>query len=351
MFAGIGGFRNALARIETDWNVPFRNIGFSEIDKYASISYKANYNTSNELEIGDIVEFNSNFENIIRLESIDLLSGGFPCQSFSMMGKQLGFADARGNMFFEIMKIVEQKHPRFILLENVRNLLSHDDGNTFSTIEYYLNEAGYHVYKDIFNTVDYHLAQKRKRIYIFATYLDLDENFKFSAPVIHEVFEEVISASSLLKQTTIHDVLEDDVEEKYYLSDRIKRTILANGSKSYKSRSIVNPVIAKPLTATMAKMHRACQDNYFTDDFVKGNSARAEMPTSEMGDYTKEAIRKLTPKEALALQGFDSGFYENAVKAGVSNSQLYKEAGNAVSVNVVYAIAYYLFVHLKLQDL
>lgn len=232
LFAGIGGFRNALSKVNADWNVPFENIGFSEIDKYASITYKANYDTENELEIGDIVAFNSKVENIKKLNSIDLLSGGFPCQSFSMMGKQLGFADARGNMFFEIMRIVEQKHPRFILLENVRNLLSHDRGNTFDTIEYYLNDAGYHVYKDIFNTSDFHLAQKRKRIYIFATYMELGEDFKFSASVIRDVFEGVLSESSVLKQTTINDVLDVDVESKYYLSDKIKKTILADGSKS-----------------------------------------------------------------------------------------------------------------------
>jgi DNA (cytosine-5)-methyltransferase 1 len=147
------------------------------------------------------------------------------------------------------------------------------------------------------------------------------------------------------------DVLSKNVPSKYYLSEKIKPTILADGSKNFISKSEINPLIARPLTATMVKMHRACQDNYYSDNFLN-----AENPISFSKQFfTKEElrhqkIRKITPEEAFALQGFDNVFYQNAVNAGLSDHQLYKQAGNAVSVNTVYAILYYLFIHKQLLD-
>lgn len=141
------------------------------------------------------------------------------------------------------------------------------------------------------------------------------------------------------------DVLEREVDKKYYLSEKIKPTILADGSKNFKSKSEINQLIARPLTATMVKMHRACQDNYYSDDFLFTDNPIdfLKIPV-EKSEILKQNIRKLTPKEALSLQGFDENFYKNALRAGVSNHQLYKQAGNAVSVNTVYAILYYLII-------
>ena len=121
LFAGIGGFRKAMECLENDFSILFNCIGFSEIDSNASRTYKANFNTDGEVEMGDIVEFNSDMSRYDNLD-FDLLTGGFPCQSFSMMGKQLGFNDHRGTMFFQIEKIIEKKKPRLVLLENVKNV-------------------------------------------------------------------------------------------------------------------------------------------------------------------------------------------------------------------------------------
>ena len=351
LFAGIGGFRMALTKLSEDFGIPQKTVAFSEIDKNASASYKANYDTTGEQEMGDIVAFNSVPGNIRRLPDFDLLSGGFPCQSFSMMGKQLGFSDSRGNLFFEIMKILHEKRPRFVLLENVRNLVNHDGGNTFKTIKAYLESEGYHVYHDVFDTQNFGLAQVRKRVYIFASLIDLGQDFVYSAERIQTVFEGVLEKTSLLKQRDTFDVLDKQVDEKYYLSERIKPTILANGSKSYRAKSEINPLIARPLTATMVKMHRACQDNYFSDEYISSTDHVKYLEK----EYTKEEqskkrIRKITPWEALELQGFPREFYCNAEKAGISNHQLYKQAGNAVSVNTVYAILYYIFIHCHLLE-
>ena len=120
LFAGVGGFRTAMENIQKDFRFSFDCQAFSEIDANATKTYKANFDTANEVEMGDIVEFNSDLSRFDNID-FDLLTGGFPCQAFSMMGKQKGFEDSRGTMFFQIEKILDLKRPRFGILENVKN--------------------------------------------------------------------------------------------------------------------------------------------------------------------------------------------------------------------------------------
>lgn len=232
LFAGIGGFRMAMENLQSDMEIKFDCLGFSEIDANASKTYKANFDCSDEVEMGDIVAFNSDMSRYDSL-NFDLLTGGFPCQAFSMMGKQKGFEDNRGTMFFQIEKILKAKMPRFVLLENVKNLLSHDKGNTFKEIKSRLEALGYNVHYDVFNTMDFKLAQKRSRVIIFATTLNLPNDFIFTAEIIKEIFHGSIDKfKSLLIQSSVLDVLQKEVPAKYYLSERIKPTLLADGSKT-----------------------------------------------------------------------------------------------------------------------
>jgi len=350
LFAGIGGFRNAFDKIGLDFNIPMQCIGYSEIDKYADITYQANFNTENDAKLGDIVEFTSIKENIKKLNDFDILTGGFPCQSFSMMGKQKGFSDVRGNVFFNILEIIQVKKPKFILLENVRNLRTHDKGKTIKTIEKEIKNLGYKNFcYNVFNTENFGLAQKRNRVFIFATNEELPKDFMFDEKNVIKSFNNIVITPSVLKQRNTLDVLEKNVEEKYYLSETLKPTILSNGTKNFKSNSQINQLIARPLTATMVKMHRACQDNYFSDEFLTSIDPIEYLKT----EYSKKEqathrIRKITPTEAFNLQGFESTFVKNARKKGISNHQLYKQAGNAVSVNTVYAILYYIFIEKKM---
>lgn len=350
LFAGIGGFRQALTLLGYDFGIVQKTIAFSEIDENAVKTYKSAFDTIGELEMGDIVAFNQSRSNISNLPDFDFLTGGFPCQAFSMMGKQKGFLDMRGNVFFQILEILKLKKPKYVLLENVRNLKSHDGGKTFKFIIQSIRDCGYNcIYNDIFNSEDFGLAQKRNRVFIFATTEDLS-NLQFSNRIIKNVFQGIKNKTSLSIQQTTHEILEKDVDEKFYLSETIKPTILSNGTKTYHSKSDINPLIARPLTATMVKMHRACQDNYFSDGYIQSHDPVKYLEIK----YTKEElcqqrIRKITPKEAFILQGFSKGFFEKAKNAGVSNAQLYKQAGNAVSVNTVYAILYYLFIYLQLH--
>ena len=221
-----------------------------------------------------------------------------------MMGEQRGFEDARGTLFFRIAEIIKDKidkgiKPKAIILENVRALRTHDGGRTFKTIEKILREdLGYKVFVDVLNSADYGVPQTRNRTYIVC-FSNTDAEFEYPE-------KEALNI-------TLQDVLEHDVNEKYFLSDKILPTILSNGTGGYKAKSEIDLPIARPLCATMAKMHRACQDNYVTQN---------------------GKVRRLTPRECARLQGFDDSFI-----IPVSDSQAYKQFGNAVTVNVSRAVA------------
>ena len=347
LFAGIGGFRRAMDLLDQDNIMPFRTIGYSEIDEKALTTYRENYHPerNGEVYLGDINDFVSDINNIRQLPNFDILTGGFPCQSFSMMGNQLGFKDEdRGQLFFRIIDILDVKHPRNVLLENVKNLYTHDNGNTFNRIVYELRQLGYNVISNIFDTQDFHLPQKRRRVLIFATTNPLPNNAQddFTPENVKELFDQHYRNLSVQHYKTVINILSRDVDAKYFLSEKIKPTILADGSANFKSRSDINQVIARTLTASMHKMHRACQDNYYSQDFIESRGRINLVPTSTKEELARLPIRKLTPEEAFMLQGFPSRFATAARRVGVSDGALYKQAGNAVSVNTIYAILYYL---------
>ena len=346
LFAGIGDFRRAMDLLTQDHIMNFHCIGYSEIDAKAVKTYCANFHpeTDGEVALGDIVEFTSNVDNITSLPVFDLLTGGFPCQTFSMMGKQAGFNEDRGQMFFRILDILRERRPRYVLLENVKNLRNHDKGRTFLRIKAELEALGYSVFTDIFNTAKFHLPQTRNRLLIFATTEPVPENFKeiFTCENVADAFEAVYAGLSTSNYATVNDLLLQEVAPKYFLSERIKPTILADGSANFKSRSDINMSIARPLTATMHKMHRACQDNYYSQDFIESHGAVNPAKTMTKEELAQLPIRKLTPEEAFMLQGFPAVFAQNGRNAGVADGSLYKQAGNAVSVNTIYATLYFL---------
>lgn len=347
LFSGIGGFRRALDLLTQDDIMPFRCVGFSEIDEKAKTTYCTNYVTEGEIDMGDIVAFTSDKQRIRQLPHFDLLTGGFPCQTFSVMGGQEGFKEDRGQMFFRIMDIIQEKHPRYVLLENVKNLYKHDRGRTYKRIAKELESEGYQVFPNIFNTVDFFLPQRRSRVLIFATTDNVSEDFSihFTPDNVKQLFAGHLSELSVSKYSTTIDILSKNVSDKYFLSERIKPTILANGSGKFEAHSDINQRIARTLTASMHKMHRACQDNYYSQDYIESKGK-----INHVEDYTKEQlahldIRRITPEEAFMLQGFPKEFVFNARKVGVSDGALYKQAGNAVSVNVIYAVLYFLIVN------
>ena len=156
MFAGIGGFRSGLEAIGG-----FECVGYCEIDKYAKQAYEAMYDTGGELYFDDARKINPK-----ELPDIDLITGGFPCQSFSIAGRRKGFEDTRGTLFFEIARIASAKKPKYLFLENVPGLLSHDRGRTFKTILSSLDELGYDVTWQVLNSKDFGVPQSRNRVFI-----------------------------------------------------------------------------------------------------------------------------------------------------------------------------------------
>lgn len=299
MFAGIGGiclgFKQAGAEI----------IWANEIDKNACITYRTNF--GNDYLVEDDIK-NIDTKDI---PDIDILTAGFPCQPFSIAGYQKGFTDDRGNLFFEIIRVLKDKKPKAILLENVKNLASHDGGNTFKVIKEALKENGYFIREDILNTAEYgNIPQNRERIYIVG-FRSEEQRDKFEFP------------KPLKLTKSIFDIIEfdDKKEDSYYYNnskyyDTLKET-MRNQNTVYQWRRIYcrenKNKLCPTLTANMGTGgHNVplIKDNY--------------------------DIRKLTPKECLLFQGFPIDY---KIPENMSNSHIYKQAGNAVSVPVIQRIA------------
>lgn len=302
LFSGIGGLDLGFefAGFETIWA--------NDFDKFAVETYLANVNS--HIVYGDI--------RLVKhqIPDHDVLIGGFPCQPFSTLGKLQGFEDERnrGTLFFEIMDIITSHDTKVVVLENVKNLINHDKGRTFSRIRQELDNAGYDVNAQILNSQDYGIPQRRNRVFIVAFNRKYFKSSDFAYPNKEE-----------LKITT-QDLLDKTVEEKYFLTKKLEHTILGMGTKGYLVKPTIDLAISKTLTATMHKMHRASQDNYVTD-----------LVNFERNVTDKEKripIRKLTPNECRQLQGFPSDW-----KQVVSDCQAYKQFGNAVTVDVAYKVA------------
>ena len=304
-------------------------------------SYLANYNLPEENFYHDVRFLGSHIG-----KKIDLFVGGSPCQSFSVAGKRGGFEDTRGTLFFEFARCVKEFQPEVFIYENVKGLLSHDQGKTFETVLNTFNELGYKYFHQILNAKDYGIPQNRQRIFIIG-FKNKEVNFKFPEKQVlktkmsdfllgkvdnkyylSETQSKFVRNTEKLKKryTQIngeiglcqrscqqYNLHGDFVEDKYYLSDKLVNYVMSEGTKKFKIVPTIDADIAKTLLASMHKMHRASIDNYVTG---KGNR-----------------IRKLTPRECLRLMGFCDTFEQK-----VSDLQMYKQAGNSIVVDVLMAL-------------
>jgi DNA (cytosine-5)-methyltransferase 1 len=329
LFAGVGGFRLASNRVFKKSKIISKYIGWSEIDKYCQKTYKANFRTENEFFIDDIKKITAyknsdcnlkNFNNKKRsffikknIPKFDCLFAGFPCQSFSKMGNQKSLKDERGALFFDIAAILFAVKPKYFLLENVNRILTIDNKATIKIIFNTLENIGYKV--DLFkvNSEDYGVPQTRRRIFIYGCLNKLNLNIGLKNP------------KKVKNKITTKDILSKSVDSKYILSKKILKTILSHGTGGYYQKSEIDLAIARPLTKTMAKMHRAHQDNYYSNCYI-------------LGEKNQKWVRRLTPVEAFKLQGFSENFVNKAYNVNVSDTQLYMQAGNAVTVKVVESI-------------
>ena len=299
LFAGIGGFDIAFE------NAGFNPIWANDIDKFACQTFRANVHEN--IVCGDINE------HLDEIPAHDVLVGGFPCQPFSTLGKLKGFDDERGTLFFTIKEIIKKHDTKVVVLENVKNIVNHDGGATFKRIITELKELGYDVNYKVLNSADFGIPQRRNRVYIVAFNKKYFNKGEFKYPEPREL------------KVTAQDILDDDVDERYFIGTKLIGTILGKGTKGYIVEPTINMPICKTLTATMHKMHRASQDNYYTD---KKNFEK------HCDKTIKTDLRKLTPNECRKLQGFPSDWEQV-----VSDTQAYKQFGNAVTVDVAYGVA------------
>src|SRR5699024_7799950 len=232
----IGGFRSAL---ELNGH---KCIAYSEVDKFAKQSYQAIYNTEDEIDLGDITKISEEYLSHFKQEN-DIVVGGSPCQSFSLAGSRKGFEDTRGTLFFEYAKVVKETQPKYFLFENVKGMLSHDKGNTIRVVLETFDQLGYYIDFNVFNSKYYDVPQNRERIYIVGKRKDLVDSPKYQKKVkgkkkleeVHNWAVDNINYVELLPQlqtevtTRLVDVLEDEVDEKYYLSEeKTKKLTLDN---------------------------------------------------------------------------------------------------------------------------
>lgn len=288
LFAGIGGIR-----------LGFEAVGghcvfSSEFDEDACKTYEANFG---EHPSGDITKIEA--QNI---PDFDILLGGFPCQAFSIIGKKEGFSNETcGTLFFDIERILKEKRPRAFLLENVRNLVSHDKGRTFKIITSHLEALGYHIYAKILNALDYGVPQKRERI-IIVGFLD-NVIFKFPDPIPEK------------NRTPLSNILEKNVDSKYYVKERIKLSRL----ERLKDKNYPKPYISHE------NMSGSITPHPYSSCLRAGASANYILINDE---------RRPTEREMLRLQGFPDSF-----KIILPYGKIKHQCGNSVAVPVIKAVA------------
>ena len=333
-------------------------VAFCEIDKFARQSYKAIYDTEGEEEIHDITKWTDEHirEFKRRTGTIDCITGGFPCQSFSTAGKRGGFNDTRGTLFFEIMRIANIIRPRYLFLENVKGLLNHDRGATFETILNTLDEFGYDAEWQVLNSKDFGVPQNRERIFIIGHLRGAGGRTVF--PVGATDGETNIPIKQVAHRKGFANSL------KTYSPDGITGTLDTAGGGGRELHVAIQPVLTPDRLNKRQNGRRFKEDGeqaietFIENSCEYGDTINAYNRTVDNSGLSptlttrpegfKTAIlpitsnlriRKLTPLECWRLQGFTDEQFYKAKNAGVSNSQLYKQAGNSVTVSVIDAIA------------
>ena len=391
LFAGIGGFRLGMEQAGHEC------VGFCEIDKFARASYKAIHNTEGEVEMHDITSISDEF--IRGIGDIDIICGGFPCQAFSIAGKRQGFEDTRGTLFFEIARFASILRPRFLFLENVKGLLNHEGGATFETILRALDELGYDAEWEVHNSKDY-VPQNRERVFIIGHLRGerTEQVFPFERidRTIVELQGQQAYANTLTTRTEAQgtgtyvaerkqheekiaipvltpDRLEkrqngrrfkSDGEEMFTLtaqdrhgvmvfgglytndSERFSRGVLPGLSRTLKSQNHDAAILIKEATAqgyAQALPGDSINISHPNSETRRGRVGKGIANTlltgKEQAVVTDEfQIRKLTPRECWRLQGFPDWAFNRAKEVN-SDSQLYKQAGNSVTVSVIHDIA------------
>lgn len=316
LFAGIGGIRLGF---DNAFGKDIETVFVSEWDEYAQKTYKANFKDSFDIA-GDITVIDEK-----DIPSFDICLAGFPCQAFSIAGRHQGFNDDfkgknRGNLFLDVVRICEYHKPKVIFCENVKGLVMHDKGNTFRVIRKAFQDIGYHVFWKVLNSKDYGVPQNRERIYIVAFRDDLNVG-------------EFVFPKAQKKQKCIIDIMDAaPVPARYYLSDVYVETLRKHKARheakgngfGYEIRDLDG------IAGTIVCGGMGRERNLIID-----HREHSKVPETHIsGKINDEDIRKMTPREWARLQGFPDSYVLE-----LSDTHLYKQFGNSVTVNVIQAIA------------
>lgn len=331
LFSGIGGIRLGLER---SGHVP---VGWVEFDKFARQAYMAMHDTEKEWNAEDINNVtDEQWEQFSG--KVDLIAGGFPCQSFSIAGKREGFLNkTKGTLFFEVARAVSKIKPRFVFLENVKGLLNHDSGDTFRTILNTFDELGYDVQWCVLNSKDFGVPQNRERVYIIGHLRGDGGREVFSFTGKDRAFNK-----ATLKQigniSSSNSFGGNPQTGRVYSDDGISPTLNTMQGGGREPKVMVREATKKGYdVATVGDSINISQPNSKTRRGRVGHGiANTLLTGSEQATLTSEyRIRKLTPRECWRLQAFPDELFDKAQQAGLSDSQLYKQAGNSVTVNVI----------------
>ncbi|HEL2475647.1 TPA: DNA cytosine methyltransferase [Streptococcus suis] len=330
LFAGIGGFRLGMERAGHEC------VGFCEIDPFARKSYKAIHDTKGEIEFHDITRVTD--ESVRGIGRVDVICGGFPCQAFSIAGKRAGFEDTRGTLFFEIARFASILRPKYLFLENVTGLLNHDNGNTFETILGALDELGYDAEWQVFNSKNFGVPQNRERVFIIGHLRGAGGRAIFP---FERGDKEIGSLQGQSTNTITARYGEAQGSRSYIIEGQQPKIIQRGHGYNQGGEHDITPTLTS--NSWQENNHVKVYDFYNrkTKDEVGTLTASGHQGNTKAGTFgilDGIRIRKLTPRECWRLQGFPDWAFDRA-QAVNSNSQLYKQAGNSVTVNVIEAIA------------
>lgn len=334
LFSGIGSFEKAFKRLD----IPFELVNYCEIDKYASKSYSLIHDIPESKNLWDVTKVDET-----KLSDFDLMTWGFPCTSISLLGKMDGFLDENGcktqsGLYFDGMRILKEKKPKISIIENVKLLAKPRFEKEFKIILNDLENLGYNSYWKILNSKDYGIPQKRERVFIVSILKRYDDGF---------IFPEEMKLTRTFK-----DMLENEVDEKYYLKDKRLQWFKENLEYQLrKSNSSLSPELAITLTSRqnaswtgnhVEVLYRETNRHGFIRDGYNVYGVNGLCPTLKSSSSQRHEniridenkYRFLTPKECFRFMGFDDEDFDK-VNGKISDSQLYKQTGNSIVVNVV----------------
>ena len=359
LFSGIGAFEWALHRLGIDHEIVFacdngeREINYDveremqivrslatikEKREYVERLYRSKTSSKNYVQESYLANYrqylrdNNFFQDVALLDGrdfqgeIDLLVGGSPCQSFSSVGFQAGLEDARGTLFYQYARLIQEVQPRVFIYENVRNLLNHDSGRTWQVIKHIFDNLGYDYRFGVLNASDYNIPQTRRRLFVIGCKNGFPKNYQFppqSMPLNFEMKDFCIEHCGFghfafnVDGSLNVDPVPGVIDPKYVLTPKLYNYVMCGGTSNFYTRPIINKKIARTLLKTMGNRHRAGVDNYVSFD-----------GTEDLG-----SVRMLSEREAHRLMGFTDDY-----KIVVSRAQAYKQAGNSIVVDVLMSI-------------